>query len=143
VFEVFILLGQVLHLVCLLGGPLVLLGSLDWAMSQDEPATGMWHSLLAVHTPWQALRKLWVVYSALIWGVYLLPQALKATAYSPGRKTVPKPEHKCWQHAALWGMIFGPLLYQYNQAAILPLACSIVVVAGLLVAFYDMVWRDA
>jgi hypothetical protein len=143
-FEVFILLGQVLHLVCLVGGPLVLLSSLAWAMSQDEQTTSMLHALLTVHTPWQALRKLWVVYGALIWGVYLIPQGLKVTAYSPGKKAARKPAaHGRWQHAVLWGIIFGPLLYQYDKAAVLPPAFSVVVIAGLLVAFYEMVWRDA
>ena len=143
VLEIFILLGQVLHLVCLLGGPLVMLSSLAWALSQDEQATSVLHSLLAVQTPWQALQRLWIVYGALTWGVYLLPQGLKTTAHSPHKKAVRKTAHGRWQHAALWGIVFGPLLHQYDKAAVLPPAFSVLVVAGLLVTFYEMVWRDA
>ena len=141
--EIVILLGQVIHLACLLGGPLVMLSSIVWAMSQDEQTTSVLHSLLAVHTPWQAMRKLWLVYGVLIWGVYLLPQGRRAGAPSSGKKAVRKLACGRWPHAALWGIIFGPLLYQYDKVAVLPPAFSVVVIAGLLVAFYEMVWRDA
>jgi hypothetical protein len=141
--ETFVLLGQLLHLFCLLCGPLVILGTLAGAVGQGERVSSALQSLFVAHTPWQALRTLWLIYSAFIWGVYVLPPWIKIAAQVHRKSLRRMPGQARWKHAALWGLVFGPLVSQYDRATVLPWPLSGMVIAGLVWAFYEMVWKDA
>jgi hypothetical protein len=119
-----------------------MLGVLAWAVGQGERASGTLHSLLVAHTPWQALRILWMVYSTLIWGVYVLLPCLRSAAPAHRRSQHRIPGPTRWMHAVLWGLVFVPLVVQYDRTMVLPWPLNGVVIVGLGWAFYEMVWKD-
>jgi len=145
-FAVLLFPLQLLHLLCILGFPLLTVGYVGWLL-----ATGSWspaslsvalHALLATPTPWQALGILGAAYSTFIWLLYVLPVWARDGGHARMVRECRFPAPMLWKHVTLWGLTFGPLLHYYETAADLSLPLVGLVLAGLVWGFYEIVWQD-
>jgi hypothetical protein len=99
-------------------------------------------SILVDPAPWQALTGLGVVYSWFIWLCYVLPTWTKEAGHTRMIRELRFPQQTLWKHMVLWGLVFGFLLQHYARAADLPALLVVVVIAGLVWGFHEVVWQD-
>jgi hypothetical protein len=144
--EVFLLPLQLLHLLCILCGPLLTVGYLIWAMLLGPWSMGSVSAALpSLHgalTPWQAFKVLAIAYSWFIWLFYVLPTWTKEAGHASLIRELRFPQPTLWKHMVLWGLVFGPLLHHCARAADLSIPLVIGLIAGLGWGFHEIVWRD-
>jgi hypothetical protein len=144
--KVFLLPLQLLHLLCILCGPLVTIGYLIWAMLLSPwsivSVSEALPTLSGALTPWQACKFLGVTYSWFVWLFYVLPTWTKEVGHAHLVREFRFPQQTLWKHMVLWGLVFGPLLHHYARAADLSVPLLIGIVAGLVWGFHEIVWRD-
>jgi hypothetical protein len=133
----------VCHLVWLGCGPVVTLWTLAWGIWQSGSVFQALAGLLVARTPWQALGLLGMVYSVFIWGVYVLPTLLRPAAPGHSKRQRQGMGPAPWQHAGLWAVVFGPLLYHFARTDVLTWPLNGLVMAALVGACYEMVWNTA
>ena len=144
--EAFLLPLQLLHLLCILCGPLLTVGYLIWAMLLGPWSMGSVSAALpSLHgalTPWQAFKVLAIAYSWFIWLFYVLPTWTKEAGHASLIRELRFPQPTLWKHMVLWGLVFGPLLHYCARAADLSIPLVIGLIAGLGWGFHEIVWRD-
>ena len=147
VLEVVIVPFQVVHLVCLIIGPFLGLACLAWPVVGDvwplDAAPGALHQSRGLPTPWESnVWTLIALYGSFFWLFYLLPSTEGVEGRARARHVKTHPTQAVWKHAGLWGLTFGPLAYLCGGYTGLTWPVWGCVVAEIVWAFYEEVWKD-
>ncbi len=147
VLEVVIVPFQLVHLVCLIIGPFLGLACLAWPVVGDvwplDAAPGALHQSRGLPTPWESnIWTLIALYGSFFWLFYLLPSTEGVEGRARARNVKTHPMQAVWKHAGLWGLTFGPLAYLCGGYTDLTWPVWGCVVAEIVWAFYEEVWKD-